>query len=316
MPWLVRVAFERHPLLVPGAAFTLSFAYFALMLRCSAGESLAWSSPEEAWGAALLYCLLPAYLLFCAPFMWRRSATSLEQLDHLLEAPEQAAAVLLGVPQRRLVIGAVAGFLWGLGQYADSLDTLARSGNLWLDLSMVAGNCMVWTTAGILLAWRFYTSAGFRRLGRDARLDLYDQPSLRPFVQVAMFDVLVVMGAVAMMPLQSLDAEFRWSNYEAGLIVAVASAIIFFFVPLWGVHRSLREQRQLRVAELQLAINDCDRRDIVRLDALVAHRERVQAMSTWPFDLRLLSRTIFYLVIPPLAWIGAALMENVVDRFL
>jgi len=115
---------------------------------------------------------------------------------------------------------------------------------------------------------------------------------------------------VAIMPLQSLDAEFRWSNYQAGLLVSLPAALLFFLLPLWGVHRALWTQRKQRLAELQVSINRCDRRDIVRLDALVEHRHRVAAMSTWPFDLQLLSRTLFYLVIPPLAWVGAALVEH------
>ena len=103
----------------------------------------------------------------------------------------------------------------------------------------------------------------------EARLDLYDQQPLRPFVPVAMFAVLVVVGAAAMMPLQSLDAEFRWSNYEAGVIVSIASVLVFFVVPLWGVHAVLKAQKLARSEELQVSINVCDRRDIVRL----AHRQ-------------------------------------------
>ena len=315
-PWLVRVAFERHPLLVPGAFFALTFGYLAIVLLLSSGTSVAWSTGEEAWGSALLYCLLPAYLLFCAPYIWRRSATSLDNLTPLLPDPRLARERLLAFPVRRLVIGAGVGFLYGLSNYAGSLAKLEQSSNLWLDFSMMWGNSVLWAVIGGLIAWRLYTSSGFRHLGAEARLDLYDQRPLRPFVQVAMFDVLVVVGAAAMMPLQSLDAEFRWSNYEAGVIVTIASAIVYFVVPLWGVHAALREQKVARVDELQASINACDRRDIVRLDALVAHRERVLAMSTWPFDLKLLSRTAFYLIIPPLAWVGAALVENLVERLL
>ncbi|MGD8417313.1 MAG: hypothetical protein PVH91_09665 [Pseudomonadales bacterium] len=39
-------------------------------------------------------------------------------------------------------------------------------------------------------------------------------------------------------------------------------------------------------------------------------------LSNWPLDLSLVSRVAVYLVIPPLAWVGAAVVENVVQRFL
>ena len=39
-------------------------------------------------------------------------------------------------------------------------------------------------------------------------------------------------------------------------------------------------------------------------------------MSEWPFDVGVMTRLAFYLVIPPLTWVGAALIENAVDALL
>lgn len=311
-PWLVRVAFTRHPLLVPGAIFLVGFGYLALTIELTGGTSWAWRKPIEAWSSALVYSLIPAYLLFCAPFEWRRSEQALTALSNLLPDAARAQQRVLAVPWRLVLTGAALGLVYGVIQYAQSFERLRESQNLWLDLSMMGGNAVLWLTAGGILAWRLHAGAGFRQLGSDTQVDLYDQEPLRPFVRVAMLDVLVVMGAVAIMPLQSLDADFRWNNYRAGLLVSVPAALLFVLLPLWGVHQALRAQRQERLAELKASINRCDRRDIVRLAALVEHRHRVATMSTWPFDLRLLSRTLLYLVIPPLTWVGAALVEHLI----
>jgi hypothetical protein len=42
----------------------------------------------------------------------------------------------------------------------------------------------------------------------------------------------------------------------------------------------------------------------------------VQRVSDWPLDIGALSQLAFYLIIPPLTWVGAALIENVVDALL
>jgi len=37
---------------------------------------------------------------------------------------------------------------------------------------------------------------------------------------------------------------------------------------------------------------------------------------TWPLDWRIYSRLAFYVILPPIAWLGAAFVEFGVDRFL
>jgi hypothetical protein len=45
-------------------------------------------------------------------------------------------------------------------------------------------------------------------------------------------------------------------------------------------------------------------------------RREVQQVSTWPFDGTNLFRIAFYLLLIPLTWVGAALVENLVELFL
>jgi hypothetical protein len=46
------------------------------------------------------------------------------------------------------------------------------------------------------------------------------------------------------------------------------------------------------------------------------HPQEISQVSTWPFDLGNIARLALYLIIPPLTWAGAALIENVVDSLL
>jgi hypothetical protein len=48
----------------------------------------------------------------------------------------------------------------------------------------------------------------------------------------------------------------------------------------------------------------------------VTLRREVEASSSWPIDLPVMCRLGVYLILPPLTWVGAALIENAVEAFL
>ena len=56
--------------------------------------------------------------------------------------------------------------------------------------------------------------------------------------------------------------------------------------------------------------------ELTRLNDLLAYRREIAGVSEWPFDLGAMSRLGLYLVIPPLTWVGAALIENLVETLL
>jgi hypothetical protein len=315
-PWTERLAGKLHPLVLPVVWITISISYFYILLILSDGQSLFWHSPRQFWGTALVYCMLPGYLWYCGFYLYRATDRAFDELTDLVPRPDQWLARIQSPPARYMPIWMILGGLYGLSQNRILVENFDLSGNPWLDGSMMVVNMIMFTTIGAVLGRRLYAHAGFLRMGFEVKVDLYNLRTLRPFANVALTDVLVVMGAVAFMPLQSLDAEFRWVNYEAGLAIGIPSAIAFLVLPLWGVHQNIRTQQRIRLDEIQAAVNGCDREDIATLEKVVAHRDRIQTMNTWPVDLRLLYRAAFYLIIPPLAWVGAALVENLVEQTL
>jgi hypothetical protein len=52
------------------------------------------------------------------------------------------------------------------------------------------------------------------------------------------------------------------------------------------------------------------------LEALLQRRDRIERLPTWPINLAMVSRLLIYGVIPPAAWVGAALMERFVESLL
>ena len=321
-PWVVEVAQRTHPAFLPVVWLIVSLAYFYAVISFSEGQSKGWESREQLIGGALVYCLLTAYAWFCGFYQWQHTSRTLDDLAGLLPVPVTSKVPdywfrrVQCPPAMYILSWALVAGLYGLSQNAFLISDMRQSGNIWLDVSMILANVIMFMNVGALLGRRLYAHTGLMKAGFTAKIDLYNLHSLWPFASVGLFDVLVTMGAVALLPIQALDAEFRWVNYEAAVVISIPAAFAFFVLPMWGVHRSIRAAQVERVVELQTRVNECDRGDISTLETLVAHRDRVQSIRTWPLDMRLISRAIFYLVIPPLAWIGAALVEKLVEGII
>ena len=313
-PWPVRLAARSHVLLAPLVWVAAYLGLFSAIVPGLDFRELWWESATQLWGTVLVYALIPGYFLYVFVLQWRRAEEAIVSLRPLVSEPDGLRDDVLATRWPPLLAGVLIGAIYGLSQYGGNLAALDASAYLTLDLALILGNVVTWIIIGWVLGWRLPISLALSRIGRDVAVDLYDPQALRPFARVAVLDVLVVMGAVALMPLQSIDAEFRLANYVPGLLVGVPAALLLFVVPLWGVHQRLRTVKGARILDLQQRINDCDRDDVARLETLVSHRDRVQSVHTWPLDLRLLSRALLYLVLPPLAWVAAALVENMVDR--
>ncbi len=103
---------------------------------------------------------------------------------------------------------------------------------------------------------------------------------------------------------------------------ALAAAVAALLAPVRGVHRQIRreKQRQLRTLRVQI---DAQRRavlegqpdaaELARLPGLLALESRLEAVREWPFDTSSLARFGLYLLIGLGSWIGAAMVERLID---
>lgn len=182
-----------------------------------------------------------------------------------------------------------------------------------IDVVFVCGNIVLWLSVGVLLVWRLPIGFALSQFAQRLDLDIYRLDVLRPMARVATTDVLAVAGAMAFMPMQSLDAEFRVENYGAGLMVGACSAIALFLLPLWGLRSNITRRKAARVAELREQLAATARDDITLLEPISAHINRIQDTPSLPIDTQVVTRIFAYGIIPPLAWVAAALVENLID---
>lgn len=313
-PWFVRVAERTHPLLLPIVVAVALFLPYLFLDQTGSIFSEFGMSERRRFGTILMFTILPAYVLIMQYYSWRVAWQTTQDYSYLTPPEGRVHAVRANKRPGWWMWPVVGvGTLFGLYDFSQ-LDWLARLGSqtafdTWFRfLALVTWALVFW-----MLCWRLHCALQFRALGAKLKLDVYQLDGLGGFVRQPLFSLLIVAGAMALMPLQSLDFELRWLNFRAGLIVSIPSILALVLPPIWGLHSNMRNVIRARVAELQVEINNCDRNDFAQLALLTEHRETVRDFNSWPLDVGLVGKVLFYVFIPPLAWVAAALVEQVVD---
>lgn len=283
---------------------------------------------------ALFFSLIIAYIIPVFSFITAKSQEALDALRPALDLNDvefnQIRAHLDSARIRLTLNSLVAGVLAGCAHI-----TLIR-GSAALALSdMLSGVTGILTVLGTLMVWIVMTtvivlliqqSVLFGRLGRtSARVSLLDIRKLRPFARVSISSSLAVIGALALFPLINLEGGLNLVESLPGAIAILGPLVIMFVIPVWPVHQRLAtlKERELTALDDRIAASldgtggvNIESGDLDRLLPLLDYRREIAQLSTWPFDLGNVTTFVFYLIIPPLTWAGAALIEKVVNALI
>ena len=288
--------------------------YVSTGLIDTEASTLGFSSQMHLIGMMLLMTLMPMWLLGCFIVTQRHSLAMARRLDASL------AQSILNFPKRQVLLGFGGGLVYALAFNVPLHQiNLVLAGNGAM-ISIFIGQLMVWMCVGFLLSLRLYVGTLFYQLGKTIKISIFEQSSLEPFARVGMLDVVIVVGSVAIAVVQSIDAQFRVHNYATALLVAVPAATALLIRPMWSLHRRLAERKKYLLEEVCLQLEAASEKsstaDMAVLESLLQRRDRIKAINTWPLDVAIWRRLFFYVLIPPLAWSGAALVEVVINRFL
>ena len=277
-------------------------------------STLGFSSRAHLIGMMLLMTLMPMWLLGCFVVTQRHSLAMARRLDASL------AQSILNFPRRQVLIGFGGGLVYALAFNVPlhQIDlVLAGNGAM---ISIFIGQLMVWMCVGFLLSLRLYVGTLFYQLGKTIKISIFEQSSLEPFARVGMLDVAIVVGGLAIVVVQSIDAQFRVENYATALLVAVPAGTALLVRPMWSLHRRLAKRKKKLLEEVclqvEMASEQSSAADMAALESLLQRRDRIKVIQTWPLDVAIWRRLFFYVLIPPLAWSGAALVEVVIDKIL
>jgi hypothetical protein len=317
-PWLAGVLLAVLQLASLFAVFGLG----ALAGLGDLGQPWFWS---ELAGPNVVNALLIGYAP--AALAWSRSAAraQLERLRPQLAEVDFASfhAQLTRYPRARLALvgGLFAALIVPLVMFDPALRALFEESSLLARAWVLWVNALVgWLMARAILE-EVRVALLFARVGdRLERVDLFDLRPLEPFARRAVEGVLVwVIGA----SLTSILFAGGWASATLPQLVAtiLLMALVAFALPLLGVHRRIRAEKQQELARIHAAARS--ERDALlaggagaRLPALLALREQVAELREWPVDLSTVMRLLFYLGIGLGSWVGAALVDAGIETIL
>lgn len=194
---------------------------------------------------------------------------------------------------------------WGLGQ-------------TWI---WVVG-CFVTFTGGILTYRVFADARTFARLARALPVvDLLDREALLPFARQGLRSAVPGVIFATFLALNLGDEGFFLAIALFGAIV-LAQSVAALLLPLRGLHGRLRAAKREELARVNAAIrgqpgalrgSSLAQREHLALADLLAWRRFVESVPEWPIDVSTLGRLALYIGIPLLSWVGAALVERVLD---
>jgi len=228
-------------------------------------------------------------------------------------------------PRRALLFGATGFLLIPLVALTVDLDPgLYFDSDYWgLPQTWIwVVGCFV-TFCGGVLTYRVYVDARtFGRLARELpEVDLLDREALLPFARQGLRSAVPGVIFATFLVLNWSDPAFLVAVVSLGAIVLVQNVAVLL-IPVRGLHDRLREAKREELARVNAAIraqpgalegSPLARRPPPDLADLLAWRRFVESVPEWPIDVSTLGRFALYVGIPLLSWVGAALVEHVVE---
>lgn len=165
----------------------------------------------------------------------------------------------------------------------------------------------------------------FSQLGQLAKPDLLRPSRHAAFGAAALRPALLMTGLLCAYALLFLGGDNPLDGpVLIGVLGGVVPLIGIIALPLRGIRRRIREQRQATLAALDARLDGITQGDIAtadadalfQLDAVLDMRERVARAPSWPFDVDALKRILLFTVLPPLTWAAAAIVEMMIDSLV
>lgn len=332
---LGRIVPVRRPR-VPGGRWLLG----AVLLLATTGTFWACGLFEEVeqrfgaggggFGVALFFSALIAYIVPVYGYISERTVAALEHLGPSLDADDdvqrQWRRRISRKPGRWLAVVLAIGLTSGLAHNLLIYGSPARMVELGLrtppDVAILGGTLMTWLVVTFVISGLLDNAFTLARAGRCCRVDLLDPLKLRPFANVAVISTLAIIGAQALFPLMTLEGRQGPEAYVPGLLALGGPMLLLAALPVWPVHQRIAAVRRAALARVNARIAELPAPDPERSDTLTAlaplltYRRELTELSEWPLDVGVVARLGLYLIIPPLTWVGAALIERLVEVVL
>ena len=313
---------------VSGGRWITGLTIFALLITMFslAGVFAADAPAYAAPGVSLFFAAILSYIIPVVHFISERAQRALQDLAGPLRLDAESLAEetrRVSHRSRRWTLLCGSAGIIAAGAHNVLLfsfvDTTFQGGVDALGLSNLIGGALVWIVMTFAITSLVDIAIQFNRLARKAEVDLLDPSAMTPFGHVAVISTLAMIGAQASFPLMWIDQISSAVTMVPGLVATALPMVLMFALPVWPVHRRIAAAKLAELQRIRGWIESArggnagpaEPQALQRLAPLLSYRNEIEHLSEWPFNATLLTRLGFYLIIPPLTWLGAALMEIV-----
>jgi len=335
--WILRTTTR-----LPGSRLSQGLALATVLLAAGFLATLATTPArrvEFAWFRILSLPLLSGYLLVALHAMATASRRALADLAPSLDlAPSEAAHLarrLCAPPRAARALAAAAGLGIPLvvASVLPDLRAAVWQGHPQVLVFGAMAALFWWLAAQVVVLLLLQSRCFFDLALDDLRVDLFETGPLAPFGRLAVRNALLVSGALALgVGLAATpDAHAAWLlrielTRGVGLMATLLGAgalcgLVALLLPLLGVHRRLRCEKEAALARLAEALPShtaaTARAPGAHLDqtaALLVMREAVERASEWPLDASMLRRFGLYALLPAGSWLLRVALEEGLAR--
>jgi hypothetical protein len=284
---------------------------------------------DSSTAAALFFAVILAYIVPVFHYITDRTRAAFADIaPHLNATPAQREAWRARIDRRSLrwiaVVTSIGVCAWlahtALLYAARGSPASLQPAGAWFTL--MAAPLLVWIVMTTAIVALLDNARLFHRLGGYVRIDLLDTRPLTAFARVSVSSTLAIVGAQAAFPIMLLDPSVALAASVPGLIVTTFAMAELFVLPVWPVHRAIAAAKRAELTRINAAIATATGATPPAEDALQAlqpyltYRREIAAVHEWPFDTGVTTRLALYLIIPPLTWVAAALIDVAVERLL
>jgi hypothetical protein len=295
----------------------------------AAGVLFGSDAPESSTAAALFFAVILAYIVPVFHYITERTRAAFADIaPYLIATPAQLDAWQEQIEHRStrwvVVVVSIGVCAWiahtSLMYVTPNSSAGIQTTAAWFTIMAAPG--LVWILMTTAIVALLNNARLFGRLARHVRIDLLDTRPLTAFARVAVSSTLAIVGAQAAFPIMLLDPRVALAASGPGLIVTTFAMAELFVLPIWPVHRAIAAAKRAELVRINAAIATITSDTPLAQDRLQAlqpyltYRREIVAVHEWPFDTGVTTRLAFYLIIPPLTWVAAALIDVAVERLL
>jgi hypothetical protein len=324
-----------HGLLVSTALLTLYLIWESAFGHLGYAADHAFTSPEMVLPRiALTVILLTGFTVGAAAYSRRENIREAEALAALLpdSFKEHRALVdrLQYATESRAWVGSVAAILLGLflvtGKNPWQPYLLSREPWNHDSVWFLASNILLFAVLGRQFVGTFETNAIFAQLEAHLpRVDLLHPERLARFGRRGLRSAFLWIGGSSIASIVFVNQQFSWLT---GLVLTATVSVgtIAFLLPLRGLHRRIREEKEAELERVRAAIHR-NREALLstaseadapstQMPGLLAYEHRITSVHEWPINTPEVVRFGLLILLGLGSWLGGALVGHVVDFLL